>query len=112
MKIKTTIAIALLGLGFSLTATGDVVSRAYEVSLNNFRAPATHNGSAAFKACEDCERQLVRVTTSTRYAVNGKTVRLEDFRKAVAKTNDRDSKWVIVLHHLKSDTVESLDVSL
>ena len=112
MNIKKVFAVALLGLGASLAAADDVVSRAYEVALNDFRAPATENGGIAFKPCSSCERRLVRVTAGTRYAVNGRTVRLEDFRKAVNQAHDRDEKTVIVLHHLESDTIESLDVSL
>jgi hypothetical protein len=112
MNIKSIVAIALLSLGLSLAATGQVVSQAYEVALSDFRAPATLNGGVAFKQCESCERQLVRVTAATRYAINGKAVRLKDFRKAVSQASDRDEKTVIVLHHLESDTVSSLDVSL
>jgi hypothetical protein len=54
----------------------------------------------------------VRVTSGTHYTVNGKTVRLQDFRKAVSQANDRDDKTVIVLHHLESDTVVSIAVSI
>ena len=112
MNIKSIVAIALLSLGLSLAATGQVVSQAYEVALSEFRPPATDNGSVAFKECGDCERRLVRVTASTRYAINSKNVRLKDFRKAVSQASDREDKTVIVLHHLESDTVSSLNVSL
>ena len=112
MNIKSIVAIALLSLGLSLAATGQVVSQAYEVTLSEFRPPATENGSVAFKQCDACERKLVRVTASTRYAINSKNVRLKDFRKAVSQASDREDKTVIVLHHLESDTVSSLNVSL
>jgi len=110
MSFKKVFAVALLGLGASLAVADDVVSRAYEVALSEFRAPATENGGVSFKLCPSCEPQLVRVTADTRYAVNGKAVRLEDFRKAVSQARDRDEKTVIVLHHLESDTIVSLDV--
>jgi len=112
MNIKSIFAIALLSLGFSLAATGQVVSQAYEVALSEFRPPATENGSVGFRECADCERKLVRVTPGTRYAINGKTVRLDDFRRAVSQAGDREDKTVVVLHHLESDTVTLLDVSL
>ena len=108
MKIRTLIALVLLGL--SAAAYSDVVSQAYEVSLNDFRAPATENGGIAFKECPDCERRIVRVTSGTRYAINGERVRLKDFRKAVTQADDRDEKTVTVLHHLESNTIESLDL--
>lgn len=112
MTFRNLFAVALLGLGISLTAHGDVVSQAYEVALSDFRAPATENGGVAFKTCSTCERQVVRVTEQTRYAINGKAVRFDDFRKAVTRVRDRDDATVIVLHHLESDTVVSLDVSI
>jgi hypothetical protein len=112
MNIKTIFAVALLALGASVAAQEVIISQAYEVALSNFRPPATQNGSASFKACDECDRMLVRVTPGTRYAINGQTVKLEDFRKAVSLANDREEKTVIVLHHLESDTIESIDVSL
>ena len=108
MKIRTFIAFVLLGL--SAAAYSDVVSQAYEVSLSDFRAPATENGGIAFKECSDCDRRIVRVTAATRYAINGERVRLKDFRKAVVQAADRDEKTVTVLHHLESNTIESLDL--
>lgn len=112
MKIKSSIAIAFISLVLSLAAGADVVSQAHEVALSEFRAPASANGAAAFKACASCEQQLIRVTPSTRYKLNGKTVRLSDFRKAISQARNRSNIPVIVLHHLGTDTIQSIDVSL
>jgi len=114
MKIQTLIAFVLLGITFSGAATGQgkTIVAAYEVVLTDFRPPATSNGGAAFKACVECEQQLVRVTAATRYSVNGKTVRLADFRAAVATARNRDTTLVGVLHHLESDTLTSIDLNL
>ncbi len=110
MKIKTLFAIALLGISFA--SAGQVISQAYEIALGDFRAPVSQNGVAVFKKCEDCEQLLVRVTPATRYTVNGKIVRLDDFRKIVGPAGSRKSGYVTVLHHLESDTIESIAVSL
>jgi len=110
MKIKTLFAIALLSITFA--ATGQVVSQAYEVGIEDFRAPVSQNGVAVFKACADCERRLVRVTPATRYSINGKSVQLDDFRKTIGLAGSRQRGDVIVLHHLESDTIESITVSL
>ena len=114
MNTKTLIAIALLGLGISAAAFGQgkVVSMAYEVNLSAFHAPATSNGSISFKECGDCTKYLVRVTEATRYSVNGKSVRLADFKEACLLANDRNSKSVTILHHLESDTIQSIDALL
>jgi len=112
MKIKTLITVTLLSLGLAIAAQGQVVSQAYEIALRDFRAPATENGGASFKACEDCQRKLVRVTAATRYTINGKAVRFADFRKAVTDSRSRGGADLIVLHHLESDTIVSINVSL
>jgi len=112
MKIKTLITVALLCLSFAATGQGQVTAQAYEIALRNFQAPATANGRAAFKECDTCVRKSVRVTPTTRYAVNGEAVRLEDFRKALLQANSQASTAVTLLHHLESDTVKLLDVSL
>jgi hypothetical protein len=118
MTIKKSIAITLfsIGLAFSTQAVatnlGPVIAQAYEIVLENFRAPATANGSVAFQECEECTRMSVRVTSGTLYKVNGKAVKLEDFKKAIAYVNDRDEVVLTVLHHLESDTIEMIAVSL
>lgn len=111
MSIKTIICIASLCLSAPLMAApGDVTSQGYEVSLSNFTAPATVNGGVTFKECDDCNRRTVRVVSGTRYAVNGKTVRLEAFRKAILQVSDREAASLTVLHHLESDTIELIDL--
>jgi hypothetical protein len=112
MNIKTIIAIAFLSFGLTAAADDQIVSLAYEIKLSEFHAPATSNGSASFKECEDCTRHLVRVTEATRYSINGKNVRLADFKEACMLANDRDKKSLTVLHHLESDTIQSIDAFL
>ena len=112
MNIKNFLTITLMCIGFTAVAHGQVVSQAYEIELNDFSAPTTANSSVAFKECDDCEQMRVRVTETTRYSVNGDTVRLEDFKEAVTLATDPDEVSVVVLHHLESDTVVSIDVSI
>ncbi len=112
MNIKTLLVVTLICLGLSAAAEDRIISRAYEIALSDFNAPVTQNGGVTFKECADCEQIRTRVTPATRYAINDKTVRLEDFRKAVGQVRDRDDHLVIVLHHLESDTIKSLNVSI
>lgn len=112
MKIKTLFLTTLLCAGLITAAQSEVISQAYEVALSNFRAPATVNGSAAFKECDTCERMLVRVTPATRYTISGRAVTLDDFRKAIQRVPNRYGVAVTVLHHLESDTIKSINVSL
>jgi len=112
MNIKTIIAIAFLGFGLTAAADDRITALAYEVNLSEFRAPATSNGKVSFKECEDCTQHFVRVTEATRYSINGKNVRLADFKEACMLANDRDNKSLTVLHHLESDTIQSIDALL
>ncbi len=112
MKIKTLMTVTLLCLGQLAFGQGQIISQAYEISLDKFRAPATTNGGVSFQECDECNRMNVRVTAGTRYTINGKAVRLEDFKKAVSRVRDRDEVTLTVLHHLESDTVEMIAVYL
>jgi hypothetical protein len=118
MTIKKTIALTLFSIGLAFTTQslatglGPVVSQAYELTLSNFRAPATENGGVSFRECDMCEQMNVRVTSGTRYTISGKTVKLQDFRKAISRVNNRGGVAVTVLHHLESDTIELINVSL
>ncbi len=112
MHIRKLLIALLMSLSISAAAEFVTVELAYEVALSDFNAPVTQNGGVTFKECAECEQIRTRVTPNTRYAINGKTVRLEDFRKAVTQVRNTDEKLVIVLHHLESDTIKSLDVSI
>lgn len=112
MKIKTLLIATLFCLSLSAAADFRVTEQAYEIPLSEFLAPTTANGAVAFKECADCTRMRVRVTSDTRYSVNGRAVRLDDFRKAVLQVDNREKTPVTVLHHLESDTIVALSVSI
>ena len=112
MNIKTLFAITLICFGLSAAAEDRIISRAYEINLSNFTVPVTSSGLLLFKDCADCDSRRVRMTRNTRFVVNGKSVELKEFRKNVFHVRDRESKTIIVMHHLESDTVTSVSVSL
>lgn len=91
---------------------GRVVSQAYEILLNNFQAPVSASSTIVFKECDTCESKYARVTEATIYSINGKAVRLEDFRIAILQIDDRQNSAVTILHHLESNTVETIDASI
>lgn len=111
MDIKKLLAFALIGVGLATGAQGEVVSQAYELTLSQFTAPTTTNSGIAFRECGDCEIQRTRVTAATSYSVNGKQVRLDDFRLAVSQFRDREATSVTVLRHLESNTVLAISVT-
>jgi len=112
MKFKTLLVLALLGLSISVTANSQTVSRAYEIGIENFRAPGTANDMAVFRRCDTCDRLSVRATPDTNYVVNGESVTLKKFREFIAESGRRILAPVIVLHHLESDTLVSISVKI
>lgn len=102
----------LLCAQLSLAGPHEVISEAYELTLETFEAPATLNGSAAFRACDECQRQRARTTPATKYKLGGKVVDFAEFREAIRRVSDRDSASVTLVHHLESDTVVSIDVRI
>lgn len=111
MTMKKLLTITLICIGFAASAHGDVISNAHELTLSQFTAPATNNASIAFKECDDCERVRTRVTNATSYSFEGRKVRLDEFRAAVAQVRDRDESFVTVLRHLESNTVLAISVT-
>ena len=112
MNIKLILAALLLGLAIPAAADFEVISLGREIALSNFRAPVTQNGGLAFKECAECEAISVRVTPNTTYFLNDKRVKLEKFRHALQQARDRGAVVVIVVHHLESDTIESVLVDI
>jgi hypothetical protein len=102
----------LMSLSLSAAAEFVTVELAYEVALSDMTTPVTSTGSLVFKECEDCDARTIRMTRNTQFIVNGLTVELKEFRKQVFQVSDRRSVPVTVKHHLESDTVVSVSVSL
>ena len=112
MQYRITIAAIMMCLALPAAADFQTVSRAYEIALDNFSAPSTSNAAAIFRQCDECDPHTVRVTASTDYRINDKSVSLKEFRKSIFNVRNRSVETVIVLHHLESDTVEQILVTL
>lgn len=112
MHIRTYLAVIILCLSLPVAAEFQTVSLAYEISLNNFWAPASHNAAVIFRECDECDPLRVRVTANTVYRVNNELVTLKEFRKSIFRVRRRADETIIVLHHLESDTIEQVSVTL
>ena len=112
MRIHKLIALVLLALAGTAGADFRTVVEVYEMELVNVRLPGTEGGTIAIKHCDDCKSQLLRVSASTRYIVNGKDVRLADFRRTVSSIRNRGDVIIDVFHNLDSNTVTRLRVKL
>ena len=112
MKIRRILVALMMTISLSAVAEFTTVELAYEINLENLTVPVTSSGSLIFKECDDCDAKVVRMTRNTRFVVNGETVDLKEFRKSVFQIRDRAAGSVIVMHHLESDTVTSVSVTL
>ena len=112
--MNTRIAIIAVLLIACLPASADfkTIEQAYELSLAEFVVPVTNNGKINIWRCEGCDFESARLTTRTTFAVNHEIVDLQEFRKRVFSVRDRESVTLIIKHHLESDTVTSIAVSL
>jgi len=106
--------LVLIFLGLSLTAAADfrTITEVHEVNLIFLRLPGTQSGTLSFADCADCDSQTIRVSPATRYVINGRTVSLADFKRAVAGITNRRDTDIDVFHHLESDTVTRVRVTL
>jgi hypothetical protein len=102
----------LLTIGLSANAEFRTITRAYEIALSDLRVPGTASGSLIFKKCADCDSQVILMSSRTQFIVNGESVGIKEFRKNVFRVRDRRREVIIVKHHLESDTITSLRVTL
>jgi hypothetical protein len=102
----------LIFISLSAAAEFEPITRSYEITLSEFRVPATANSALSFKQCSSCETETVRVSNRTRYIVNNEHIELLEFKKVISRVRDRENKGIIVKHHLESDTIVAVSISL
>ncbi|MBT8084269.1 MAG: hypothetical protein HKN35_02915 [Woeseia sp.] len=112
MNRKLTLLLTLAFLNAAALADIKTITEAHEINLNNFRAPGTTSGTISMRDCDACTPTTLRVNADTRYFVNGEVVSLADFRQQLASSRNRNETVVIVSHHLESNTVRAIKVSL
>lgn len=113
MKISKLMLIGMaLCISLPVSAEMRTIAAAYEVALNDFHVPASENGILSFKQCSTCKVQVVKVTGQTEYILNQEKLELSDFRKSLSTVRNRSTVTVIVRHHLESDTIDRVSVTL
>ncbi len=112
MQIRKLLALVLLGLSLSAAADFTTIMEVYEVELSDLRLPGTEGGTLAIKECDACEVQTLRVSGGARYVLNNRDVTLVEFKKAVSLIRNREDVIFDVVHHLESNTITAVKVSL
>ncbi len=112
MQIRRLLVLIILGLSLTAAADFRTITEVHEVNLIFLRLPGTPSGTLSFAECADCDSQTIRVSPATRYAINGRTVSLADFKRAVASVTNRGDTVINVSHHLESNTVTKVTAKL
>ncbi len=112
MQIRRLLVLTILGLSLTAAADFRTITEVHEVDLIFLRLPGTPSGTLSFAECADCDSQTIRVIPATRYLVNGRTVSLADFKRAVAGITNREDTVINVSHHLESNTVTKVTAKL
>jgi hypothetical protein len=81
--LRTILVILVLSLGsvgsaWALKIVGQP-ENAVELTLANVTLPTGVTGAVQFRTCEDCKAQSLPVSSNTKYLVNNREVRREDF---------------------------------
>lgn len=112
MKIRIIITALMLGLALPAAADMQTVAEAYEVSLSEMRLPSHESGTISYKTCGTCSYETKRVGSGTRYLLNGKAVKLDEFRRASSLVTERADQPVTVLRHLGEDVVTQVSMTI
>ena len=99
-------------IGCNAAADFTTITAAYEVAIGDLRLPGTEGGTLTFKQCSDCELQTLRVTGKTRYVLNERDLELAEFKKQLGSVRNRRDEAATVMHHLESNTITAVMVSL
>ncbi|HSG57898.1 MAG TPA: hypothetical protein VLA06_00055 [Woeseiaceae bacterium] len=112
MKLKIIVTALVLSLALPAAAQFKTIAAAYEIALSDIRLPQRNAGTIAYRKCAECSYETKRVDESTVWEINGKSMSLDDFRKALRDVADPDDETIQVLHHLESDRVTKVWILL
>jgi hypothetical protein len=112
--LKKRITIAALLLAFTLPAFAqfDTVARTYELEPDLVNVPPTPGSLMRFSSCSGCAATSAQLTNDTRFSVDGKTVNFDEFCDAMRLAQQSERSGIFLKHHLKSDAIVSVSVSL
>jgi len=88
------------------------VSRAYELEPKLVNVPMSPSSSMLFSNCDGCETTSGQLNAQTRFSVDGKTVDFDKFCDAIRLAKRSEGSGILVLHHLESNAIVSVSVSL
>ena len=106
---KTLIATLIL-----LSAPAFALIDAIEVTPDNIILPATINGFVTFRPCVgecDEDHKRARITADTRFVVDGRAVKFDEFRRDHAALRRSKNSYGLVSYETETITVTKIEIS-
>ena len=111
MKTMTTALLSILLMtSTAVFAQNYAPTRTYEVLVQSVRLPSDPSGTLTVKECDKCDYETYRVTERTVYAVDGKNMRLEDFRNVIEELRLGGDHVVNVRRDIETNTIAKVFV--
>jgi len=113
-SIRTITLLLALGITSAATAQIRTLVEAVETAPENIILPASANGMMTFRGCSDeCDKeyQRVQLTPESRFSVDGRTVKFEDFRREFVAIKRSDKSYALVSYDTTNGTLTSLIVT-
>jgi len=110
MTIRNTLIATFLLLGAPAFALIDAI----ELTPDNIILPATTNGTMTFRPCVgECEEehQRARLTADTRFVVDGRAVKFDEFRRDHATLRRSKDSYALVSYETETNTVTTIEIS-
>ncbi len=110
MTIRKTLIATLLLLGAPAFALIDAI----ELTPDNIILPATLNGMMTFRPCQgDCdeEHKRARLTANTKFVVDGRAVKFDEFRRDHAALRRSKESYALVSYDTETITVTKIEIS-
>ena len=88
------------------------ISEVYELKPEHVNIPLSPSSNMFFSDCDECATTSAQITAQTRFIVDGQPVDFKDFCNALRLAKQSEHAGVFLQHHLKSNAIESVSVSL
>ena len=114
MTVRNALIIAVLLLCQPAIGQMETLVDAVETSSNNIIVPPTISGTVTFRPCAgECDKEYkrARLTAETRFALDGKGVKFEEFRRVFAAKRHSDSSYALVSYNTETNTITEIAIS-
>lgn len=114
MTVRTLLIATILMVSQPAMAQIKTLINAIETSPANIILPGSTDGMVTFRPCSDqCDEDYKRVSlnAATRFSVDGKAVKFDDFRRDFAIIKRAESSYALVSYDTETNTVISIQLA-